>query len=290
MPAQKVGEDTPPAPAVPADATAAVPAAEEGEQAKEPLAPIPERMTDQTKSKILAQIEFYFSESNLPKDKFLRELVSKDEDGKVEVAILCFFNNIRKLLKPYLKGTDLKIPPAAGGALKHKAEVPAEICQAIVACLKDSASLETIANEEHPGASKVGPKPEQRITSDDYERVPAEVDARSLLAKPFAMDVKRNPNGLLKLKSFFEQHTGKDVKSVRLLDKKITPHTAPIPPKAIRMAVALLKMDGLTAVSSNSASIKVPCDALLFEGSKPTTQIQFRVMGRTVWCCWRFPA
>ena len=136
MPAQKVGEDTTPAPAVPADATAAAPAAEEGEQAKEPLAPIPERMTDQTKSKILNQIEFYFSESNLPKDKFLRELVSKDEDGKVEVAILCFFMNIRKLLKPCLKGTDLKIPPAAGGALKHKAEVPAEICQAIVDAIK----------------------------------------------------------------------------------------------------------------------------------------------------------
>ena len=39
----------------------------------------------------MLQIEFYFSDSNLPRDKFLSERVAADPDGYVDIALLCIF-------------------------------------------------------------------------------------------------------------------------------------------------------------------------------------------------------
>lgn len=39
----------------------------------------------------LLQIEFYFSDSNLPRDKFLSERVAADPEGYVDIALLCIF-------------------------------------------------------------------------------------------------------------------------------------------------------------------------------------------------------
>ena len=47
----------------------------------------------------LRQIEFYFSDSNLPRDKFLSETVAADPEGYVDVALLCIFSRVRALLK-----------------------------------------------------------------------------------------------------------------------------------------------------------------------------------------------
>ena len=44
--------------------------------------------------KLLRQLEFYFSDSNLPRDKFLRETVERDPDAYVDLKLilkLCFF-------------------------------------------------------------------------------------------------------------------------------------------------------------------------------------------------------
>lgn len=45
------------------------------------------------------QIEFYFSDSNLPRDKFLTEQVAADADGYVDIALLCIFQRVAALLK-----------------------------------------------------------------------------------------------------------------------------------------------------------------------------------------------
>lgn len=45
------------------------------------------------------QIEFYFSDSNLPRDKFLQEKVAADADGYVDLALLAIFQRVRSLLK-----------------------------------------------------------------------------------------------------------------------------------------------------------------------------------------------
>lgn len=44
------------------------------------------------------QVEFYFSESNLPRDRFLRAEVAKTPNGAVGLALVCSFSRMRALL------------------------------------------------------------------------------------------------------------------------------------------------------------------------------------------------
>jgi len=46
---------------------------------------------------IVEQVEFYFSDSNLIKDKFLKDLVNKDDEGYVPIETLLTFNRLKKL-------------------------------------------------------------------------------------------------------------------------------------------------------------------------------------------------
>jgi lupus La protein len=48
-------------------------------------------------AKILKQVEFYFSDSNLPKDKFLKGLVDKDPEGWVELSVIGSFARMKQL-------------------------------------------------------------------------------------------------------------------------------------------------------------------------------------------------
>jgi lupus La protein len=48
-------------------------------------------------AKILKQVEFYFSDSNLPRDKFLKGLVDKDPEGWVEIATIASFARMKSL-------------------------------------------------------------------------------------------------------------------------------------------------------------------------------------------------
>lgn len=69
-------------PAVVAEAPAATEvAAVAAETAPATTADAPVVNKDEEKAKILKQVEFYFSDSNLPVDKFLSELVNKAKDG-----------------------------------------------------------------------------------------------------------------------------------------------------------------------------------------------------------------
>jgi lupus La protein len=84
-------ENTPVATETPAVAAVEAPAAAAEAPVTEVAAPASVATTsttdapvvnkDEEKAKILKQVEFYFSDSNLPVDKFLSELVSKAKDG-----------------------------------------------------------------------------------------------------------------------------------------------------------------------------------------------------------------
>ena len=50
------------------------------------------------------QIEFYFSDSNLPRDAFLLSAVEEAPDGFVSLALICTFSRMRSLLE--LKGSE----------------------------------------------------------------------------------------------------------------------------------------------------------------------------------------
>ena len=54
-------------------------------------------MADKTTAKILKQVDFYFSDSNLPKYKFLKGLVDKDPEGWVEIAVISSFARMKSL-------------------------------------------------------------------------------------------------------------------------------------------------------------------------------------------------
>jgi len=47
--------------------------------------------------KVLKQVEFYFSDSNFPRDKFLREQASQNEEGYVAIKVLISFPRLKAL-------------------------------------------------------------------------------------------------------------------------------------------------------------------------------------------------
>lgn len=47
--------------------------------------------------KILKQVEFYFSDSNLPRDKFLRSIVANDERGYVPIETISNFKRMKQI-------------------------------------------------------------------------------------------------------------------------------------------------------------------------------------------------
>jgi len=55
-----------------------------------------ETTTDQ-ESKIIAQVEFYFSDTNLWKDKLLQKLVEQEPEGYVPIATIADFNRMKAL-------------------------------------------------------------------------------------------------------------------------------------------------------------------------------------------------
>eukprot|EP00775_Hariotina_reticulata_P003295 gene3295-3571_t len=58
-------------------------------------------LEDEVKPKLLKQVEFYFSDSNLPKDKFLRGQVEAHPEGYVDMSLIVSFARMRELLKVF---------------------------------------------------------------------------------------------------------------------------------------------------------------------------------------------
>ena len=139
-------------------------------------------LDDDAQSKVRAQMEFYFSDSNLPRDKFLRETVEADPEGFVDISLLATFSRMRALLAPF------------GGP--HNDETVA----ALVDLLKTSAEL-TVSDD--------GRRVRRTAAVRAREEIDAEVEARSVYASPFAMTATID-----EITAFFAQHA--TVRSVRL--------------------------------------------------------------------------
>ncbi|KAL2649957.1 hypothetical protein R1flu_018085 [Riccia fluitans] len=138
-----------------------------------------------TQAKILRQVEFYFSDSNLPGDKFLLQSIEEAEDGLVSLPLICSFARMRSHL----------------GFKEHGAEkVPADTTKAVADVLRKS----TVLRVSEDGL-KVGRAEKLKAPLE----VQAEVDTRSLAFCPFPWNVT-----LDEVESFFKDH-GK-VNSVRL--------------------------------------------------------------------------
>jgi lupus La protein len=57
----------------------------------------------------LLQVEFYFSNSNLPRDAFLKEKAGPAGDQYVDIALICTFSRMAALLRTANKEVD-KVP------------------------------------------------------------------------------------------------------------------------------------------------------------------------------------
>ena len=101
-----------------------------------------------TEDKILKQIEFYFSDSNLPYDKFLRSLVANDPQGFVSLETIGSFKKMKEI------STDMK---------------------EILVALSKSKMLEV--DKDGKNVRRVTPLPESSVQ-----------DERSIYAKGFSED------------------------------------------------------------------------------------------------------
>ncbi|CAN1346871.1 La protein 1 [Linum perenne] len=140
---------------------------------------------EDTAEEVLRQVEYYFSDSNLSRDKFLSKTITSSEDGLVSLALICS----SKKLKAHLKLGKVKQEDIADDTLK-----------AVAQTLRNSASLKLSGD-----GRKVG-----RVTPLlNPEEIAEKLDQRTVAVSPLPFDIDRESL------QFFFQSTWQ-VNSVRL--------------------------------------------------------------------------
>ncbi|PON34077.1 Lupus La protein [Parasponia andersonii] len=122
---------------------------------------------EETQNKVLRQVEFYFSDSNLPRDDFLRKSVSQSPNGLVSLALICTFSRMRNFL----------------GLSRNtkRGDVPNRIVKSVAEILRKSNCLRVSDDGKRVGRVSELNEPEEVIE---------QVDTRTMAVSPLEYDVK----------------------------------------------------------------------------------------------------
>ncbi|KAK9841853.1 hypothetical protein WJX81_007447 [Elliptochloris bilobata] len=126
-------------------------------------------------ARIQKQVEFYFSDSNLPRDPFLCSKVEENPEGFVDLALICSFSRMAQALS---------IPP--------KGPISPQMLAQVTEVLRGSSAL--VVSED-------GRRVRRSVPLVSPEEVAHAIDARSLYAAPFPYNAT-----LDNLTAFFDAH------------------------------------------------------------------------------------
>ncbi|KAL5771980.1 hypothetical protein ACOSQ2_011904 [Xanthoceras sorbifolium] len=71
------------------------------DQCKDGHSPPVAVLTDDLKRQIIKQVEYYFSDENLPTDKHMMNLIKKNRQGFVPISVIASFRKMKKLTRDY---------------------------------------------------------------------------------------------------------------------------------------------------------------------------------------------
>ena len=163
---------------------------------------------DKVSEYVMRQFEFYFSDSNLPKDKFFRTLVEEGPDSMVDISIISTFSKLRKCINHHHK---IVLP--YGNSLKIKDKVPENVVKAIAEALEGSKALRLSECRKRVGRMV-------DLPPEEYGRVRREINSRSVVVEPISSTV-----GVPALKKFF---TNEVFGSAKVLSIRIGSSSKPV--------------------------------------------------------------